>query len=67
LLVGKKITKTGKEIKRGMIETKTDQSGLASTRRNRRKEEGSTGQRGSRKLKVSHRRYLTFQTGSSAR
>jgi len=58
--------KTGKEIKRGLIETKTDQSSLVSTRRNRRKEEGSAEQHGSRKLKVSHRCYLTFQTESSA-
>jgi len=56
------MTKSGKEIKRGLIETKTDQSGLASTRKPRRKEEGSAGQHGSRKLKVRHRRYLTFQT-----
>jgi hypothetical protein len=39
LLVGKKMTKSGKEIKRGLI----DQSGLDLTRKPRRKEEGSAG------------------------
>jgi len=61
------MTKTGKEIERGLIETKTDQSGLVSTRRNLRKGEGSADQHGSRKLEVRHCRYLTFQTESSAR